>query len=906
MKNQVKLLAIILTLIFSMVSSASKVFLPAANATYVEGSITQNTIWTLVDSPFVVSNHLRVYSNATLVIEPGVEVKFGGSFSLNIDGEIIANGTKDKMIKFTSNRYAPQSGDWNTLNFAGLRLSYLINCIVEYGTNGVSINNGHAEITDSDISHCQENGITITNGDLNIQNSRVSHCLQNGITATASDLSAQNNTIMQNTDSGIYIIGNGHNNIQRNTIIANREGIVLSGNQTSGVNISQNIISANRETGILINAATHSDIVITNNSVSSNKNGFYVSTPTSTYITNNAISYNENGFFYDQGNHTVYDNDIYGNDLGMDASSYCTVDAEHNYWGDSSGPYHASLNPTGRGNAIGSNDTNIDFIFFLTRPVGYINARPMARLLTDKVLVSPNEAIMFFGTESSDEGHVDRYFFEFDDGNDSSWTTLSVFAHRYSTIGSYHANLTVMDDFGATSIRATVTIAVQNLSSLYANVDVSKSTVQEGENVSIIVHVSNGIVPIENASVMLFSIKGGTFNPATGLTNTTGIFVAVFRVPDVAELANVRIVARASINGYADGSGYEYLEVLPFLTVSVIPNSSTIKSEGSTLITISVTSSEQPVANAYLTITSNNGNLSSTTGITNLNGVFSSVLSAPLTTQILNITITANVRRDRFLDGVGHASVTVEPKTLNVHIIAEPDVTISEAKANVIVTVEYEGTPIEGADVNVATQNGTFPQSAGLTNVNGSMIFVFTAPPVNAQATIAITANASRFGYAGNQNQIFVTVNPRTFNITVKAYPNSIKAEEVANITVSVLCNEDGKPVAGALVSMSSSDGNFSEISWTTDSKGHCSFVFNSPGTEAQITAIITANVTKNGYVDGWNQTRITVTPRAIVETGGGFPLLTILMILIPIVIVVIVVVLVKLKIITFSSQEET
>ncbi|MBE0520427.1 hypothetical protein IBX35_05235 [Candidatus Bathyarchaeota archaeon] len=87
----------------------------------------------------------------------------------------------------------------------------------------------------------------------------------------------------------------------------------------------------------------------------------------------------------------------------------------------------------------------------------------------------------------------------------------------------------------------------------------------------------------------------------------------------------------------------------------------------------------------------------------------------------------------------------------------------------------------------------------------------------------------------------------------------------------------------------------------TTDSEGCCILVFNAPRTTAQLSIIVTANVTKNGYISGENKTTITVTP----EAGGGWPLMTILLIVIPIVIVVIVLVLVKLKVIGFSGGEE-
>ncbi len=905
MRKQVGLLVILLTLILGISSFASRTLVPLASATYVEGPITRDTLWTLVDSPFVVSKDVVVYSNATLTIESGVEVQFGGNFSIAVQGRLVAGGTQDKRIRFTSNEYEPQMGDWKTIDFVGPQLSSLTYCIIEYATDGISVRSGNIAIENCIVSHCQQNGIAATNGNSNIQDCNISLCLQNGISATSSHLTLQGNAIMQNDIGGVLVSGDGNVVIQGNTIIGNKEGIVVTGNYTTGVSISQNIIAGNVESGVLIDADVHSGITITDNTISSNQNGIHVSTPASTYLSENSVSYNDNGIVYDEGSHIAYHNDIYSNGIGMEAPDNATVNAEHNYWGDSSGPYHPSLNPYGRGNAVVGSGTSVDFIFFLTKPIGYINVRPTARILTDRILVRPNDLVMFFATNSSDEGHVDRYLFEFDDGENTGWTTLSVFAHKYPALGTYHANLTVMDDFGTTSLKVATAVTVQDLPPLYATIDVGEPRVNETAQVPITVHVTDGSDSVENANVTVFSVKGGSFAPSSGLTNTTGHFVTIFTAPDTIDVANVRIVARASVSGHVEGSDYEYLEVVPFLSVQINPDSSTVKSEGVTPITINVRSSDQPVANAYVAISSDDGNLSSTAGVTDLHGAFSVVFAAPMTTQRLTVSITASARKEGYINGAGNALMTVEPKVLDVSVLADPAATLSETGTNVTVHVDYEMTPVEGANVTIVTENGTLSQTTGLTDIDGAIMFGFTAPPVKTQISIIIVANASMFGYAGNQGQTVIIVTPKTLNVTVKVDHDSIQTEEAANVTVTVTCNEDGKPVTGALVTMSCSDGNFSEQVKVTDSNGRCGFVFNSPQTTAQITAAIVANVTKDGFVDSGSDATLTVTPKAVVEAEGGFPIWTLLLIIIPVVIVVVLVVLIKRKVITVSSEEE-
>ena len=903
MKKQLKMLLILLTIASSIFSFANRTLFTIVNATYVEGPITQDTIWTRVDSPFIVSKDVTVYSNATLTIEPGVEVKFGGDFSLIVFGKLYANGTS-KPIAFTSNKEQPEVGDWNAITFNGMEKSVLIGCFVAYAENGIFVENGNVELGNSAISFCQ-NGITATNGKLIVENSTVKFCRQNGVNITNSESTVQNSLIAENQGNGICITGNAQVTIQKNTIMANGNGVLLTGNETSNANISQNKISANKQNGIQIDANSHADITIVNNIVSSNDNaGFYISSPTSTYITNNSISYNKIGFLYDKGNHAVNYTDIYGNEMGMDVLANATVNAEHNYWGDKSGPYHESLNPNGQGNPVGGDGVNLDFIFFLTKLIGIINTRPTATLLTDKIWVQPNEDVMFFATNSFDkDGHVDKYFFNFGDGKNSGWTTLSIVTHKYSSNGTFYANLTVMDDYAAVSNNVTTTaINIQNLPPLRVRVDLSNSTIHEGEQVSIIAYVTNGIAAVENATITMFSVKEGNFTESSGLTNSTGYFVTTFIAPKVTKIASIRIIARASKVGYTDGSDYEYLEVLPFLSVYITPNPKTIKSEGTTQVLIHVSCNGESVSNASVTVLSSSGSLSSETAVTNSSGSVSLVFTAPQTTTFLNVTITATATKGNYMNGVGQTRITIEPKILAVQITAEPNVTISEANINVTVHVEYD-TPLGGANITIAAENGNFSTVTGLTDSDGNVTFIFTSPPVNEQSNITITAQATKAKYAQGQSQLKMTVNPRTFNVQISA--PSVESGEQADVTVHVTCKEDATSVAGAVVTVSSIEGNFSVITTTTDTTGTCTFVFDAPQKTEQTSIVITANVTKNGYMDGGNQTAITVKPKTVPQAEGGWPITTILLIIIPIIIAVVVVILIKLKIIVLSTGEE-
>jgi hypothetical protein len=123
-------------------------------------------------------------------------------------------------------------------------------------------------------------------------------------------------------------------------------------------------------------------------------------------------------------------------------------------------------------------------------------------------------------------------------------------------------------------------------------------------------------------------------------------------------------------------------------------------------------------------------------------------------------------------------------------------------------------------------------------------------------------------------------------------------------VTINVYVTANATPVSGAQVAISSNVGNFSTASGLTDADGNCGFLFHAPKTTVPLSAVVVANVTKNGYMKSGNQTEIDIAP-VVPETQGGLPLIAMLLIVvIPIVIAIVVIVLIKLKVIVVSTEE--
>jgi len=240
-----------------------------------------------------------------------------------------------------------------------------------------------------------------------------------------------------------------------------RDGISIHSGENGyvyHVNIKDSKVSSNNRNGIYIVGSEHYiqlyDLAISDNVIAANfQKGILINGSINVNLTHNSVSYNSYGALYNgtSFNLATY-NDIYRNSYGMNVTSGATVNATYNYWGDASGPYHESLNVNGTGNSVNGNGTDLDFIPFLTDSVGQINERPIAVLEADETTVEINQTVTFNASASTDDDRIDYYFFDFGDGTNSSWTTLPIVTHKYASEGVYNATLIVMDNLGVTSL----------------------------------------------------------------------------------------------------------------------------------------------------------------------------------------------------------------------------------------------------------------------------------------------------------------------------------------------------------------------------------------------------------------------------------------------------------------------
>lgn len=146
-----------------------------------------------------VARDITVPDDSSLTIEPGVEVIFAGTYSLIVNGRIIANGTPEKMISFRGH-----GGSWKNINFSskaktGCGLNY---CIIKdagwdsLGCVYIVNNDSNVAITNCEIYNSASHGIYIKSYLTTRGGDNLTKCCSATI---------MNNVIRDNAGNGVYV-----------------------------------------------------------------------------------------------------------------------------------------------------------------------------------------------------------------------------------------------------------------------------------------------------------------------------------------------------------------------------------------------------------------------------------------------------------------------------------------------------------------------------------------------------------------------------------------------------------------------------------------------------------------------------------------------------------------------------
>ena len=125
------------------------------NGQTISGPIDRDTVWS---GEILIAGNVYVPEGVTLTIEPGTIVRFKHyrgykepekRLGITVDGTIIAKGSPDQPIYFTSDADDPQNGDWRMIRVSNSDKSIFSYVVVEFGQQGLNFWSGKTKVQNS-------------------------------------------------------------------------------------------------------------------------------------------------------------------------------------------------------------------------------------------------------------------------------------------------------------------------------------------------------------------------------------------------------------------------------------------------------------------------------------------------------------------------------------------------------------------------------------------------------------------------------------------------------------------------------------------------------------------------------------------------------------------------------------
>jgi parallel beta-helix repeat protein len=310
----------------------------------VADTISNDTVWTASQSPYIVENRLYIRGTdggdnvTTLTINPGVRVVFGedgalvvGSAGSTRPGALVADGKPDSLIVFTSasDTTKNEPDDWLGLEFldyskdATCKLDY---CLIEYPRDGIYCHTASPTISNCLIRNVYRHGICLySDSDPTITNTVVHDCGQVGIRLSTNCDPTMYGDSVATCRHGLFI-EYGSPSVDSCFFMDNTEdGVSISG-ATAGPTISNCVAQDNGSAGI--DAYNSSIPIISGCQVSYNSIwGIILSGVDGGQVYGNTVTYHDSiaGIEIQGANDTVW---VYSNRLSDNYGglflNYCT------------------------------------------------------------------------------------------------------------------------------------------------------------------------------------------------------------------------------------------------------------------------------------------------------------------------------------------------------------------------------------------------------------------------------------------------------------------------------------------------------------------------------------------------------------------------------------------------------
>jgi parallel beta-helix repeat protein len=307
----------LLSLLAALVLSLSTA--PAVSAAEEGGiDITSDTVW---EGALDLTGEVRVHKGATLLIQPGTTLRFSGKKDedgkpksrLMVHGALVAQGTQDEPILFTSAATHPERGDWGGIVFeraneTANRLQY---SVVEYAVEGIRGAYSTLLLADSELRH-NETGLSALR-DLKggLIRCTVRENERGALFHQSSGMSIDQSRFEGNSASGIVCVFASSPSIRHSTISGNGK-VGVSCLQGASPVIRDNVITGH-ERGVHVELKSRPTIV--SNIIEGNGTGIWVIKLAFPRVADNTITGNGVGIYCNySGYPEIHGNNITGNE----------------------------------------------------------------------------------------------------------------------------------------------------------------------------------------------------------------------------------------------------------------------------------------------------------------------------------------------------------------------------------------------------------------------------------------------------------------------------------------------------------------------------------------------------------------------------------------------------------------
>lgn len=405
----------------------------------------------------------------------------------------------------------------------------------------------------------------------------------------------------------------------------------------------------------------------------------------------------------------------------------------------------------------------------------------------------------------------------------------------------------------------------ENVQKVPARVELeaTPSSVAAGGKVSVTGVVYDGDdLPVPGVEVEIAS-DSGSIETAKAVTDANGRFSTVYTAPSAAGDVTIAVVlpASPSVTDTVTVTVKQGVQVPARIGLQAAPSSVTFG--GSVTVTGAVyDSGDLPVAGVEVEIAAASGSIHDAIVVTDENGGFSTVLTAPSAAG--EVRITAALTANPSVSGMTAIYVNeIVQVPARIELQEGPSSVTAGGKVSVTGVVYDSGDlPVPGVEVEIAASSGSIETAKAVTDANGRFSTVFTAPSAAGEVTITAVLTAS----PAVTDKITVSVIKAAqvpVLIELQATPSAVTVGDDVSVA-GIVYDRDNLPVSGAEVEVAASSGSFQSSKTVTDANGRFSMVFTAPSVagEVMITAVLTANPSVTGKIN------VSVNERS--NSGGG------------------------------------